>query len=311
DQIAAGSTQRAGRLLAPLGVRFVVVPEFDGVVSRLDDPLPPPTGLTAAFDEQLDIVSRFSIPTVVFYENSAWIPTASLLTGPTADASRSAGADAIVRSDLSERTPVFVGVGANDPVSEDIGAGTVHLAVPFEDDWRLTVDGVDVPARRAFGTTVAFDVDEPGRATLSYSSPSARGWLVGLQLLLWFAVAFGAIRVTVSLARRRRQYVADETLLSLDDPLPGIDPGLVADTALDDDDPDDPDHDEAAHIDDVDGDADRDDEGDDEVRLDDLDQPDPGVHVTDAGEVDDVEEVVAEEPLPPPGAPLGDEEARS
>ena len=40
DEVSASSTLRAGRLLAPLGIRYVVIPEFDGVVSTVDDPLP-------------------------------------------------------------------------------------------------------------------------------------------------------------------------------------------------------------------------------------------------------------------------------
>lgn len=237
DQIAAGSTLRAGRLLAPLGIRYVVIPEFDGIVSTVDDPLPTPVGLTDAFDEQLDIVSRFTIPTVEFYENSSWLPTTSLLTGVTADASDAAGADALVRADLSEQTPVFVGVTASSPVTEDIPAGTVHLAVPFDPRWSLSVDGVDIEPRRAFGTTLAFDVDAGGSATLRYEPAASRGWLVALQAALWLVVLFGAIRVTVSFGRRRGQLVADETLLSLDDLTatgdPSIDPGLV-DTVIDD-----------------------------------------------------------------------------
>ncbi len=234
DQIAVGSTQRAGRLLAPLAIRFVVIPEFDGIVSTVDDPLPTPVGLTDAFDEQLDIVSRFTIPTVEFYENAAWLPAASVLTGATAEASRSAGADALVRADLTEQTPAFVGLTAQDAVTDEVPAGTVHLAVPFDSDWTLTVDGERVEARRAFGTTMAFDVEQGGTATLAYVSPAARGWLVTLQVALWVLVLFGAARVSVSLARRRRQLLADETLLSLDDPAPVLDPGLGTVATTDD-----------------------------------------------------------------------------
>ena len=36
--VADGSTLRAGRLLAPLGIRYVVVPKTDGVVSTVDRP---------------------------------------------------------------------------------------------------------------------------------------------------------------------------------------------------------------------------------------------------------------------------------
>ena len=175
DQIAIGSTQRGGRLLAPLGIRYIVVPEFDGVVSTLDDPLPLPLGLSDALDTQLDIVNRFSIPTLEFYENSSALPTASVLTGATAAASESAGDESLVRADLTEHTPAFVGVSATSAVTEEIDAGTVHLAVPFDEHWSLSVDGTDVEPRRAFGTTLAFDVDRPGTATLRYEPPSSRG----------------------------------------------------------------------------------------------------------------------------------------
>ncbi len=81
DQIADGSTQRAGRLLAPLGIRYIVVPEFDGVNSTTTDPMELPIGLVGALDEQLDIASTVSIPTFDFFENTSWLPTYSLLTG--------------------------------------------------------------------------------------------------------------------------------------------------------------------------------------------------------------------------------------
>ncbi|NNE11184.1 MAG: glycosyltransferase family 2 protein, partial [Ilumatobacter sp.] len=48
DLIADGSTLRAGRILAPLGVRYVVVPKTDGAVSTVDDPIPVPNGLVPA-----------------------------------------------------------------------------------------------------------------------------------------------------------------------------------------------------------------------------------------------------------------------
>jgi hypothetical protein len=57
DEMASSSTLRAGRLLAPMAIRFVVVPEFDGVVSTVNDPLPPPAGLIASLEDQLDLVA--------------------------------------------------------------------------------------------------------------------------------------------------------------------------------------------------------------------------------------------------------------
>ena len=233
DQIASGSTQRAGRLLAPLGIRYIVIPEFDGVNSTTTDPMELPAGLVAAFDEQLDIASTVSIPTFDFFENTSWLPTYSLLTGATAEASRTAGDAALVRADLSEATPIFSGADARSGAVSQVTPGVVHLAVPFDENWTLDVDGVELVPRRAFGVTTAFDVEVAGVATLSYDTPSSRPVALVVLVLLWFAVLFAATRVSVPFARRRGPLVTDETLITFDDDAPvdealavGLDPGL-------------------------------------------------------------------------------------
>lgn len=217
DQIATGSTQRAGRLLAPLGIRYVIAPEFDDVVSTSAEPVELPTGLVEAMDEQLDIVSVQGVPTVELFENTSWIPTFSMLTGATAEASRTAGNEALIRADLTSAAPAFSGADARSSVTMDVPAGTVHLAVPFDPNWRLEVDGREVDARRAFGVTTAFDVEIAGPATLSYSTPGSRVALLALQLLLWVVVVFAATRVSIQLTRRRAPLVTDETLIMIGD----------------------------------------------------------------------------------------------
>lgn len=231
DQIAAGSTQRAGRLLAPLGIRFVVVPKFDGVISTPAAPLELPLGLAEALDEQLDIVAFPDLPTVDFYQNSAWLPVVSLLTGDAAAASTSAGDEALVRADLTSATPLFIQSDHRSEATDNVEVGVLHLAVPFDANWSLSVDGVEIEPRRAFGVSTAFDISEPGVATLSYESPGSRSLFVMIQIVLWLLVLFGATRVSVPLSRRRAMAVDDETLISLDgddEALPGgsLDPGL-------------------------------------------------------------------------------------
>ncbi len=111
--------------------------------------------------------------------------------------------------------------------------GTVHIAVPFDQNWRLDVDGDEISPRRAFGATTAFDVETAGTATLSYSTPGSRTVALLFQLLLWAVALFAATRVSIPLARRRGPLVTDETLIMLGDddfdvaaPLPALDPGL-------------------------------------------------------------------------------------
>ncbi|WP_040492038.1 glycosyltransferase family 2 protein [Ilumatobacter nonamiensis] len=242
DQIADGSTQRAGRLLAPLGIRFIVVPEFDSVNSTPADPMELPIGLVGSFDEQLDIVSVTGLPAVEFFENTSWIPTYSLLTGPTAEASRTEGDAALVRADLTDAQAIFSGTDAQQSSRNEVLPGVVHLGYPYDENWKLEIDGEQIESRVAFGVTTAFDVEQAGVATLSYSTPSSRTLAIVVQALLWLIAGFVAARVTVPTGRRRSTLVDDETLISLHDdvdaeayversvrvePAPaGIDPGL-------------------------------------------------------------------------------------
>ena len=90
--VADGSTLRAGRLLAPHGIRYVVVPETDGVNSTAEDPIPIPEGLVPALQNQLDIGSVPGPPAIEVFVNEAWIPVGAQLSGATAQASELAGA---------------------------------------------------------------------------------------------------------------------------------------------------------------------------------------------------------------------------
>jgi hypothetical protein len=232
DQMAAESTLRAGRLLAPLAIRYVVVPEFDGVNSTVNDPLPLPTGLVAALEDQLDLVAlEPGLPTLEVFQNRAWVPTRAQLDASGVAASDAAGSEALVRTDLSGSTPVFVGADQLTTATDELTAGVVHLGVPFDDSWSLSVDGVAVDPRRAFGETTAFDIAAAGRGELRYDTSIVRWLLVALQLGLWAAAILVAGRVRVAVTRRGPLVVTDETLIDLTSEAEStlVDPGLSAD----------------------------------------------------------------------------------
>ncbi len=265
DQMSSGSTLRTGNLLAPLGIRRIIVPEFDGVISTTDDPVPLPAGLVTALENQLDLVSVNSLPTLEVFENRSWLPRFGQLAGATAAASEAAGAEALIAADLSITTPIFDGADEFGTYDAELEPGAVHVAVPFDENWKLTSNGSAVPARRAFGVTTAFDVDRSGPGELTYSTPASRPFVLVVVTLLWLAVLFSATRVSVPMARRRRPLVSDETLIDLGDDgfqdlgvlgddfdgfvipppsgetlAPGFDPGLdmtgeIARTAMSDD----------------------------------------------------------------------------
>jgi GT2 family glycosyltransferase len=244
DAMASGSTTRAGRLLAPFAIRFVVVPLVDGGVSRSDDPLLPPTGLLDALGDQLDLAQVYSPPNFVVYENRAWVPLRSVLTGAAAEASQTAGAASLAQADLAGGVPLMVGADPLDVVTADIAAGTVHLAVPFDRNWTLRAGGADVEPRPAFGATLAFDVAQAGPVTIEYRSPSSVQATVIAQLVGWLLVLAAASGVRIRRVRSRRRTHTDsfEPVLAFD-PLMGP---LEQQSPLDpddDDDHDDDDHD--------------------------------------------------------------------
>ena len=216
--IADGSTLRAGRILAPLGIRYVVVPKTDGVTSTVDDPIPLPVGLVASLQNQLDLGSVYGPPTLEIFVNQSWIPVGSQLTGATAAASRLAGEDALARADLSEAVPSMVGANVGAPTGvNQVVPGALHVAVPFDERISLTVDGVALAPRPSFGVSTAFDIETAGDGVLTYEDDATRGlWRVG-QVVLWLAVLVLAAGARSPFGRRRSGELHDETLIDLTD----------------------------------------------------------------------------------------------
>lgn len=215
--IADGATLRAGRLLAPLGVRYVVVPLTDGVVSTSDEPLPLPVGLLDALENQLDLGVVLGPPSLAIFENQAWIPVGAQLSGESAAASRIAGDANLSQVDL-EAAPSMLGVDAGPPVAANqVAPGVVHVAIPFDQRIRLTVGGERIEPRPGFGVTTAFDVDVTADGRIGYLRDDSRGWWTASQMALWFIALVVAAGVRAPFARRRTPDDDDETLIDLDE----------------------------------------------------------------------------------------------
>jgi hypothetical protein len=204
---------RGGRLLAQYGIRYVVVPLADGFNGTISNPLPAPAGLTDVLDDQLDLASPLTRPpNYLVYENTAYTPTRSILTAAGADASKQAGGEAVAQSDLRGSTPWAVGSPDRGDAVGPVTAGTLHIAVPYDANWKLTVDGRAVPGRRAFGSTLAFDVPIAGNARLTYDTRFLRPLWALLQLLILLALAvLGSRAQSTNLVPRRRIAVLADT----------------------------------------------------------------------------------------------------
>ncbi len=208
-QMAAGVTLRGGRLLAQYGIRYVIVPLADGANGTIGAPLPTPSGLVDVLEDQLDLAAPLTRPpNYLIYENSAYTPTRSVLSAEGAQASQEAGGEAMASADLRGSVPFGVGGPDIGEFTGDVVAGTLHVAVPYDSNWSLSVDGAKVPARRAFGSTLAFDVPTGGRATLSYNTPLSHLLWLTLQLLVCLALGSVASRFTLAGVRQRRRPIA-------------------------------------------------------------------------------------------------------
>lgn len=194
-RMGEGVTLRGGRLLAPFGIRYVVVPLADGFNGTIDQPVEPPAGLVTVLDDQLDLSSPLtSPPNYLVFENRAYAPTRAVLTPTGAEASALAGDEAGTRADLRGAVPFGTGMPDRGPYTGEIPAGALHLAIPYDERWSLEVGGVEIEPRRSFGTNIAFDVPAGGVATLGYDSSVVRLLWVLALMVGWLALALGASR---------------------------------------------------------------------------------------------------------------------
>ncbi len=198
--IVRGQTARAGRLLAPLAVRFIVVPIVDGGASTRSDPIAAPRGLVDALSRQLDLRRRYASPDLVIFENTTWVPVRSVLTEAGAASSKLAGATSMIATDIGSATSLGETVRPEDTTTVVSKAGTVHLAVPFTSRWELKANGSQVPARPAFGLTNAYDLSGDARLQLSFHTSTIHMLLVLVQFVAWCVVGFIAFS-------RRRQFL--------------------------------------------------------------------------------------------------------
>jgi hypothetical protein len=192
-----GDTARLGRLLAPLAVRYLVLPRQLSAGDRRGTQRPPPAALTGALQSQLDLRLLPSDPAAVVYENTAWGPGRALrpIDDPVLAAGVGAGGDG---ADLRGGRPVLEGVGPVQFAGELPSAGRVLVSEAPSSRWELTVGGEEAERETAYGVANAYTATEAANGVLRYRTPLWRYAALLVQVLLWL-VAVRAIR-----ALRRR-----------------------------------------------------------------------------------------------------------
>jgi hypothetical protein len=201
----AGGTARLGRLLAPMAVRYIVVPKRLSAGDSGAAGLPAPASLTRALGSQLDLRLLPSDPSLDVYENVSWGPArAQLPDGPAVPlpAGLEAGAD------LSGSQPVLGGSGPVRFSGQLPAPGHVLVSEAPSGRWELTVAGAKAPRATAFGVENAFTTSRTGSARVRYHTPLWRWPLAVVPFLLWA----GAVSVLWR-SRRRPAPVEPDTQL--------------------------------------------------------------------------------------------------
>ncbi len=197
-----GGTSRLGALLAPMGVRYIVVP-----LGPAPEPYSPPTSnpdsVVAMLDAQLDL-SPVTAAGVVLYRNNAWGPTRALLG---ADTTVPTGGPALADRFFPPVEGAPVALPDDNGVQSFGGSidqpSDVYLAEAESDHWQLQVDGTSTQRETALGWANVFHVDATGSATLKFATPFVRYLLLALQALLWIAAVVYLLRVRVVRDERR------------------------------------------------------------------------------------------------------------
>ena len=194
---ANGGTARLGSLLAPMAVRYVVVPVAPAPDPYARSRASVPTDLLSVLDAQLDLASITVNPGVRVYRNSAWAPGIAILPS---DAELPDGGSALrdrTSESLRSAAPALTeSTGFADAKGELTAAGQLYVAAAG-DQWNLSIDGTSADRSTAFGWSSSFDVTSGGAATLSYRTPVARWLMLAGQVVLWIVVILSLLRVRV------------------------------------------------------------------------------------------------------------------
>jgi GT2 family glycosyltransferase len=207
DLARTGQTARLGRLLAPMGVRYVVVPERLAPAPFATEARPTPRGFVATLDAQLDLAPLDAPAGLRVYRNQAFFPVRA---AAPADAPPPTGGGIAVAAelDLSTLPAVLPDEGGHLRWKGEVPESYVLVSGSHSDKWQLRVDGRSAELEKPFGWSMGFPVAEGGEASLRFRTPPLRYLLLAAQVLAWLLALRAAVRIRFSTPARRDEPVA-------------------------------------------------------------------------------------------------------
>lgn len=186
-----GLTTRLGHLLAPLAVRYVVVP-YQLAPASGSAATRPPADLGPVLASQDDLRQLPGSPSLLVFEDLSWAPQRAEISSGAAQAAGGSLPGAALVAPLAGSAAVLPGPTGGTSFAGPVPAGTVLFSATASRRWVLTDAGGQVVApQTAFGFAHSYLVGQAGTARLGYrSSPLYLGAL-GVQGLLWVLALAG------------------------------------------------------------------------------------------------------------------------
>ena len=200
DAIAAavdGETSRLGRVLAPMGVRYVAVIDRPAPQPFAPSAAPFPASVVAALREQLDLVEVELNAGLVLFEVQATWPLRSDITDLDLPGDGDVGPSVQLQTETPAPPAVFgrrPGTKFTDELAADRRIAQSSTGDP---GWSLTVGGETADRSELFGWAQQFRTGPAGDAELQWSTPLPARGLQALQLV-------SLIVLIVLVARQRR-----------------------------------------------------------------------------------------------------------
>ena len=208
DLAEGDRTDRLGSLVAPAGVRYVVVltsvaPEIAGEQSPTSYPVP--AGLLPSLGRQLDLQPVLTGTGITVFANAAWVPQRAEVAGRPGAATVAASSVGVTPGTpvVPDASAVLPGPVADRSYQGPLAAGTVFASLAPAGDWQLT-DGSGRVATRspAFSWAARYAVPARTIGTLRFED-GVLPLVIGVFSILAWALALAAL---VDRRRIRREW---------------------------------------------------------------------------------------------------------
>lgn len=202
----SGRTSRLGQLLAPMGIRYVMVIDRPAPQPFAAREVAPPAGALAALGEQLDLSPMPVSPGASLFKVSSTWPLRSDVTNLDLPPDGAPTAAAQLRLPPTS-PPAVLGRSPGTSFSgQGRAGGRIAQAVTADPGWSMAVDGRSARRTDLFGWGQQFEARNGGRVTLSWSTPWTARTLQLIQVvaLAGLIVLVGRRRPLAAPAPRRR-----------------------------------------------------------------------------------------------------------